>query len=437
MTVKHQKLRSADAAPRGRRHLQAAVLLPLHGVRLNGAKLWGYSARVTIGTGSPRAGRSGTRRKGRVGLLGSVTIFACALACSRRSADEGGKTENVPSVAPPSAGPVASAVAAPKPTAAPVVNAPKIPPQLVACGQLEFYRIDQRSLGVFEIAKKQPPPHIRGSRVARQVAKFDLTDPRSVLTWAERQVLVIAKDAVAKYEIGKDALDRYAPIDVERPLWAWTDPKRPGAFSVHAFGESEVRTYTLSRLGSVGAAGAATAVESQVQQRALPELDSRWFTVLADGTPFYSTPGGMRRLGTDASTSALPPPSAALLFPDADPARYWAADANGTVTLHGSSKDATPKLTEHLEGAVIDAAHDGDRVAVLTLSADASSYRPTVTVISHGKVEKRLPIGPTPAWVGQPKLDLCLIPGRPWVVVGGLQWIQLLDWTGPRLLAEW
>jgi hypothetical protein len=41
------------------------------------------------------------------------------------------------------------------------------------------------------------------------------------------------------------------------------------------------------------------------------------------------------------------------------------------------------------------------------------------------------------AHLGQPALDLCLIEGRPWVVVGGRQWLQLLDWAGPRLLAEW
>jgi len=46
-------------------------------------------------------------------------------------------------------------------------------------------------------------------------------------------------------------------------------------------------------------------------------------------------------------------------------------------------------------------------------------------------------VGPSLAYLGQPELDLCLIAGRPWVVVGGKDWMHLLDWKARRLLAEW
>jgi hypothetical protein len=65
------------------------------------------------------------------------------------------------------------------------------------------------------------------------------------------------------------------------------------------------------------------------------------------------------------------------------------------------------------------------------------SYQPSVTVFSKGEQQGQLSVGPTMAHLGQPNLDLCLIAGRPWMVVGGKDWMQLLDWTSRRLLAEW
>jgi hypothetical protein len=65
------------------------------------------------------------------------------------------------------------------------------------------------------------------------------------------------------------------------------------------------------------------------------------------------------------------------------------------------------------------------------------SYLSTVTIFSYGKERARLNIAPSIASRGQPKLDLCLIAGRPWVVVGNTLWMQLIDWDSQRLLAEW
>lgn len=86
---------------------------------------------------------------------------------------------------------------------------------------------------------------------------------------------------------------------------------------------------------------------------------------------------------------------------------------------------------------MIDTATEGDRVAVLSLELVGRDYRPTVSIFSKAGQTHRLNVAATDASEGPPELDLCLVPARPWVVVGTRRWLQLLDWDPPRLLAEW
>ena len=115
----------------------------------------------------------------------------------------------------------------------------------------------------------------------------------------------------------------------------------------------------------------------------------------------------------------------------------WAADASGKLGLWDFKHAVAPVLTSSVPGVVIDAAAEGDRVAVLSIELTGDSYRPAVAIFANGKEEARLSLGPNIGLTSQPKLDLCLIAGRPWVVVGGRQWLQLFDWSTRRLLAEW
>lgn len=192
---------------------------------------------------------------------------------------------------------------------------PAAPPQLVACGALDFYRITEDALQVFEVSPQIPPPHIRGSRVAKQSLRLEVREP-STVSVLNRRVVVTANGEAFSFRLGEASL---------------------------------------------------------------------------------------RPLGPSASE---PPPKPA----------------------------ASP---ERVPGTVIDVSSEGPRLAVLSLEADGQFYRPIVTVFEQGKQRGRVRLGPSPTLTGQPELDLCLLPGRPWVVVGGRYWVQLLDWTTSRLLAEW
>jgi hypothetical protein len=244
--------------------------------------------------------------------------------------------------------------------------------------------------------------------------------------------LVVARDGVMRLQNGKRA-ERDAPIETKRSLMAWADPRQRDSFWVRAVGEASLRQYALASLKSPSDDGPRPPDAVQ----ALPGFDSRVFAVLVDGTPAYSTSDGLA-LGTGKETPpAIELPEAAtLLFADSDADRRWTADAEGHLALWKGAGDE-PISTAQVPGIVIDAAHEGSRVAVLSMQLRGKDYQPSVTVFSDGRKETVLPIGPSAAANGQPALDLCVIPGRPWVVVGGRHWLQLLDWSGPRLLAEW
>jgi hypothetical protein len=171
----------------------------------------------------------------------------------------------------------------------------------------------------------------------------------------------------------------------------------------------------------------------------LPGFDARRFFVLADGTPVYSTPKGLVRRGDESSPLPFSAPAElpTVFFADAAPDRYWAADASGQLALWDRKQSSSPIATAKVPGVVIEAAHEGDRVAVLSMDLGGPGYLPHVTIFSNGKEQARLPIGPSIGARGQPKLDLCLVAGRPWVAVGGTLWMQLLDWESRRLLSEW
>ena len=334
----------------------------------------------------------------------------------------------------------AAASASPERKHRPVAQArpavtPKLPPQLVACvGGRDFYRITDRALEVFEVSKTIPPPNLRGSAAAVQVASVGMERPLNVVPVATKGVLVIGKQNVFRYEPGAKNVRTSAPIPTPGPLFAWPDSARAGSFWVRVSGEKSLHSY------APGATPNAAPVD---REHALPDFDARLFTLLADGAPFYSTPLGLRsngvRRGDVRPALALPKPAeaAALLFPDVSPERYWAADAQGNLTLWQRKPSETPLFSARVPGAVIDASVEGGRVAVLSIEAAGPSYRPFVTIFADGQQIGQLRPAWTPASGGQPKLDLCLIPGRPWVVVGGTKWMQLHDWQTPRLLSEW
>ncbi len=325
-------------------------------------------------------------------------------------------------------------MSAPKPLAQPVT--PTMPAQLLVCGDRDFYRITQSLLEAFEIAEKLPPPQIRGSRVARKVTEVPIDGPLTVFSPAKKNVVVIAKGGLFRYELGQANARRYAPISAKGPLSAWPDPRAANSFHVHAAGSEKLEDYALPTGDSDSPKAAAKPPRKTTN---LPGFDARLFTLLADGAPLYSTPKGLVRSGDESHPVPFSEPSgpAVILFADAAPDRFWSADASGKLALFDQKQGAAPMFTANVPGVVLDTTTEGDRVGVLSLEVVEQSYRPTVTIFSNGKEQARLPLGPSFGAREQPVLDLCLVSGRPWFVVGGTRWLQLLDWESHRLLAEW
>jgi len=345
-------------------------------------------------------------------------------ACSRRPVEPQRKEPSASpsaSPAPPARAPLLPAPVPPEPP-----KTPAVPPQIVACGERDFYRITADAFEAFEVAVKLPPPEIRGSRVARKVTRLAVAEPSNVLALGAKRALVVAKDGVHRYEHGKPEARRYPPVAERGPFAAWLDPRRADGLRVHAAGESNLHEYTLAN---------ATA-KARVQP--LPEFDTRLITVLASGTALYSTSKGFSQEGRAASSvpsGELGEPAIALWAgPTQD--RYWAASASGKLALF-DLKAASPLVSTTVPGAVLDVAVSGERSAALSLALSGPDYRTTVTLFTKAAPVAEFPLGPTFAIPKQPEIDLCLLSGGPWLVVGGKQWLQLLDWQTRRLLAEW
>jgi hypothetical protein len=366
-------------------------------------------------------------------LLVCLALSLSASACSRCSSDgEKGQASGKPSAAPSARAPEPK-LEVPPPAAPPVT--PTIPPELVACGERDFYRITPNALQIFEIAEKLPPPQIRGSRVARQVHQVAIDEPTNLFSPAKKSVVVIAKGGVFRYALGEIEARQYAPISEKAPLLGW--PRGADSFRVRSAGDRSSWEYTLGRAPS-GDAGVAKAPANILRRAAeLPEFDGRLFTVLADGTPLYSTSKGLVR-GDESHPVPFSEPSgpATLLFADSSADRYWAADASGKLALWDRNQAGSPISSASVPGVVIDTALEGDRVAVLSVALIDGRYQPRVTIYSNGREQRHVDIGPHFGRT-QPTVDLCLVVGRPWIVVGGTRWMQLLDLETRRLLAEW
>lgn len=382
-----------------------------------------------------------SKHRNRFGELPSWPTVACAAATALLALWSGGCSrcsdhQTTAAPAPARSAEPTATVPSPSP-AVPTPITPSVPLQLLACGDREFFRITSRALEVFEIAPEIPAPQIRGSRVARQSTEVAISEPSNVLRLADGTILALAKSEVLHYELGRKENPRYPPIPLHGALVAWAASGEPRMFRVHAGGEAALHEYELGPFGG-GQQTPATALrilEARVEP--LPEFDSRWLAVMTDGAPLYSSAHGLMRAGKEPSGARRPiPPATVLVFADPSPENYWLATGTGGLERWGLD-GAAPTVAARVPGVAMETAVEGTRLVVLSLQLVGESYRPAITMFDRGRQVRQIEVAPSEASLGQPKLDLCLISGRPWVVVGSTQWLQLLDLDGPRLLAEW
>lgn len=409
-------------------------------------------------------------------LLVVSSCWLATLACRDEPKDAASSSETTTTLssdspAPSDSAPKAAPAPAP-PRAAPAEpKTPKTPPQHVACGVRDFYRVTGDALQVFQSAEVIPPPAIRGSAVARQIDEHEQHKPSNVVAFAGG-ALSAGENATVHYQEGKAT--QHPPLDGSAPRTLWADSKKERAFWVHREGAAQFDQYTLAPTPNAqttkatpepknlekpnnaqqpakadnpaepedsptGSARATREPLKPTASRKLPGFDGRAFAVMPNGSPYYSTPSGLLEAAVISPAEHHPQlqPSAHLLLASTRPTELWTSDERGDLALWRGNRSDAPERTWKIPGAIIDVEKRDDTIVVLSLELSGDSYRPTITVITKGERVTQFHVAPSPASLGLPVVDLCVLRDRPWVVVGTSQWLQLLDWTSRRLLAEW
>lgn len=311
----------------------------------------------------------GTRRHARhAGLLACCVLLGSS--CTRQDREPRDESQPLGASATTSTSQSIEATP-PTPSLEPAPPAPPTtpnpPPQFIACGKLDFYRITREALQVFELSPIVHPPHIRGGKIARQTTQIEMEQPLNVVALSGKGALVIGKTDVYRYQLGETRARRHAAQEVSEPLHAWADPRSADAFWIRRSRDGTLLQHTLSpapRSGSDSAPAAAQATPPSAATRPpdvgaarteeLSGFERGLFTLLGDGTPLYSTSAGLRRHGDTAKTPVFtkPPGDVSLIFADSVRDRFWSASADGDLNLWSTrAKSEDPVFSAKVPGS--------------------------------------------------------------------------------------
>lgn len=317
---------------------------------------------------------------------------------------------------------------------------PDIAPQLVACGKRGFSRLSRDGFVAYAT-------HSR-----RELTRVKIPAALNLVSLAGDSSLLVAKNAVYRHYHGQSKARRFQRIPLLGPLQLWPDARNIDAFWVRYLRDPELHHYVLPTSGTAsGTISSPTSGPNAVsgdwqpilgETLPLPDFDRRLFTLLDDGTAFYTTPDGLRRAGSTSRRSPLPAFERPLvaLWPGGSIWRYWAADEGGEAWWLEQSR-GEPRLARlTLAGLPHAASVRGVLLAVVSKRGVVGERRFWLEVFVEGKrvFARELP----PVEGASPELeldnhDVCSIDGKPWVLVGGRDRAFLFDYMRDEQLAAW
>lgn len=313
--------------------------------------------------------------------------------------------------------------------------APDIPPQVLACGKLGFVRLTETGFDAFSTSLR------------KRLARIDLAEPQCALALSGDSTLVVGKHEVVRYYRGQKQAPRFARIPLLGPLQAWADPQDIDSFWVRYLRDPDLHYYTLVDADRSVTFG---------QVRNLPDFDRRHFTLLADGSPFYTTERGLLQLEGNATRESPPPALLGALngvWPAARLDRYWVSSDAGELKLFEQSRGEPLRRSHRVDGVPYAVDVDGERLAIVSVSQTGSQVDWHLSVIRGDETVARLELPmtlplssdvtaqqtdtPSSALDDHDNRDVCLLQGRPWVLAGGKRLLQLFDYEKQELLQTW
>jgi hypothetical protein len=306
----------------------------------------------------------------------------------------------------------------------------------LACGKLGFVRLTRRGFDSF------------ATHEARRIARIPIEQPLNAVALSGDSTLIVGKKQVARYYRGQKDAPRFARIPLLGPLQAWADPQNIDGFWVRYLRDPDLHYYTL-----VDAERSVTFGET----RSLEEFDRRFFTLLADGSPFYTTRQGLVRSRLDGVRHSPQPKlegALAGLWPGGRIDRYWVASDAGELRLLELSRGEPLIESLQVPGVPFSMDVDNDRLAVISVEPRGPDSQWQLSVFRGAERVANLEL---PSDVGSASLaqqspattarsqatndldnrDVCLVRERPWVVAGGKDLVQLFDYDAQQVLQTW
>lgn len=304
---------------------------------------------------------------------------------------------------------------------------PDPPSQLLVCGKWGFGRLGASNFEYFS------------NNGYHLVANLPMPNPTAALALAGDGALLFTREHVFRYYRGETRAVSFARIPLLGPAQLWPDPTDIDGFWVRYLRDPDLHHFRL----------APDRVSVTISEtRALPDQDVERFTLLPNNVPLYVTANEVvygvaehqRRMPVARFGEAV-----VGLLRDRRMDRFWVIAVKGERSLaHLVELSAGLPIRTSVELAGTPLGFASGRVLASVSVSRATPRVHWLEVFDGGQRVQRFELpeldtphvadGSAPSEVNN--RGVCLIPDRPWVLVGGRDLLQLFDYRKGKVLFE-
>jgi hypothetical protein len=313
--------------------------------------------------------------------------------------------------------------------------------QLLSCDERGFVRLTHDGMEAYS------------AHDLRRIANQHIPSSRGVVALGGGTHLILARDRVYRYFHGQTQARSFSKVPVLGPTQVFSDPSDVNRFTLRYLRDDALHLYTLDPATQERRAQAGLdavqlglqPIESRLtlgEVSPLESFDGQLLTRLRDGSWLYTSSNGLMRKTQSAAASVAAPKiqsELALLLPDERLDRYWALSQSGEAALMEFSRGAPRVRRIELGGMPYAATQRVETLAAIVVEAGSAGGRNwSLKVYERERLRAVFRLPDAAGALGDriqralANRDLCLFPGRPWVLVGGRDGVTLFDFRARR-----